>query len=68
MTAMTPLLANERTAAQLLDMKSAAFRRLVNEGILPGPVNIGGFERWDVEQLRVVASGAIAEGEGTIEW
>lgn len=65
---MAPILANERTAAKLLDMKPAAFRSLVDEGVLPRPVRIGDFERWDVEQLKSVARGEAAEGAGSIEW
>ena len=61
------LFAGDKKAAELLDMKPAEFRGLVDHGVLPKPTNIGGFERWDVEQLRSIARGDAAEG-GTIEW
>jgi predicted DNA-binding transcriptional regulator AlpA len=68
MISVVPILASERTAAKLLDMRLAAFRSLVKEGVLPKPTEIGGLERWDVEQLRAIISGAAAEGAGFIEW
>ena len=49
-----PLFASEKTAARLLDMQTAEFRRLVDAGALPGPVNHG---RWDVEQIRAIMRG-----------
>ena len=68
MTSIVPILANERTAARLLDMKPGTFRCLVREGVLPKPVEIGGLERWDVEQLKAIISGRVAEGAGLIQW
>jgi len=68
MTKLLPILANERNAARLLDLKPSEFRALVLEGVLPKPANIGGHERWDVEQLRAIASGDLAAGHGVIEW
>lgn len=64
----TPILASEKTAAALLDMKPAEFRSLVSEGVLPKPAEIGGFTRWDVEQLQAIARGDAADGMGQIEW
>lgn len=49
-------------------MKPSEFRGLVDEGVLPKPVNIGGFDRWDVEQLQAIARGDAADGMGRIEW
>ncbi|MEQ5870027.1 hypothetical protein J4E08_08945 [Sagittula sp. NFXS13] len=68
MAALTPILASERSAAKLLDMKPSDFRALVDNGVLPKPAEFGGFERWDVEQLRAIASGDLANGAGVIEW
>lgn len=59
MAAALPILATEKTAAQLLDMKPAEFRRLVEQGALPKARR---FERWDVEELRSVISGRAAHG------
>ncbi|MEM9049966.1 MAG: hypothetical protein AAGC92_14745 [Pseudomonadota bacterium] len=67
MTAPTILFAGEKRAAALLDMKPADFRALVDGGVLPKPKKIGDFERWDVEQLQVIARGDAAGG-GSIEW
>lgn len=61
------LFAGDKKAAALLDMKPAEFRGLVEDGVLPKPVNIGGFERWDVEQLQSIARGDAVEG-GPIQW
>ena len=47
----------ESTAARLLDMSAAEFRRLVAAGALPGPVRIGPNERWRVDQLQAILSG-----------
>lgn len=68
MTSVMPIFANERTAAKLLDMQPATFRCLVKKGVLPKPVEIGGFERWEVEQIRAITSGRVNEGDGLIEW
>lgn len=67
MPAPTILFAGDKKAAALLDMKPAEFRGLVDEGVLPKPTKIGGFERWDVEQLQSIARGDAAEG-GPIQW
>ena len=48
------LAAKERTAARLLDMDVAEFRRLVSAGALPGPAR---FDRWEVEELRRIMRG-----------
>jgi hypothetical protein len=52
-----PILASERTAARLLDMKPAEFRRLVDLGVLPQPHVLGGLERWRVAELDPIRSG-----------
>ncbi|MGC9370299.1 MAG: hypothetical protein ACP5DX_12230 [Paracoccaceae bacterium] len=62
-----PLFADDKTAADLFCMKRAEFRRLVEAGHLPGPRNLGGLERWDVEELRRIACGEAME-TGGMEW
>lgn len=62
------LFATDRKAAELFDMKTAEFRDLVNDGVLPKPTNIGGFERWDVEQLQAIARGEAADGMEQVIW
>lgn len=58
MPAARPLFANERTAAQLLDMRPAQFLDLVEAGALPGPCAVGpGIKRWDVEELQAIIRG-----------
>lgn len=54
MTRAAPLFASERTAAQMLDMSAAEFRRLVEAGSLPGPV---AHDRWDVAELVAIMRG-----------
>ncbi|MBR9763873.1 MAG: hypothetical protein GYB53_10195 [Rhodobacteraceae bacterium] len=68
MAALSLILASESKAAKLLDMKPSDFRALVDAGVLPKPAEIGGFKRWDVEQLRAIASGDLASGPAVIEW
>lgn len=67
MVAHAPILASESTAARLLDLSLAEFRRLVSEGALPPGREIApGLIRWDVETLRRIASGQAAD-EG-VDW
>ena len=61
-------LANEQTAAYLLDMKPAEFRSLVEGGHLPGPCDIGGFKRWYVEELRRIAAGEVIDNMSDVRW
>lgn len=68
MTKLAPIFASEATAARLLDMKPADFRRLVQDGALPGPRDIGGHARWDVAELRRIITGEAAEGLGDVQW
>ena len=62
------LFAGATKAAKLLDMKPKEFRELVRDGVLPPPCRLGEFERWDVEQLKAIASGEAADAVGQIEW
>lgn len=57
------ILASEKTAAALLDMKPAEFRSLVQAGALPPPDNFHGFQRWRVTDLEAIAEGAAMEGD-----
>lgn len=65
---MTPLFANERTAAKLLDMELEQFRNLVKGGHLPGPKRIGPLERWDTEELQQIISGNAIDGLEALKW
>jgi len=67
MAALRPLFVAETSAAQLFDMKPAEFRRLVEAGHLPKARIIGGFPRWDVEELRKIARGESMDG-GDMQW
>jgi hypothetical protein len=52
------LFAKDKTAAKLLDMPLADFRRLVSAGALPKPVLIAdGYERWPIADLTNIMSG-----------
>ena len=59
---MTPmqLAVRDTTAASMLDMPAAEFRRLVASGALPGPVQIGGHKRWRVDQIQAILTGKAA--------
>ncbi|MDF0599908.1 hypothetical protein P1J78_04105 [Psychromarinibacter sp. C21-152] len=63
-TRPAPLFADDKTAAELFCMKRDEFRRLVDAGHLPGPRDLGGLERWDVEELQRIARGDAMEGGG----
>ncbi|WP_370158475.1 hypothetical protein [Salipiger bermudensis] len=63
----TPLFADEKTAAELFCMKPKEFRGLVEAGYLPGALQRGGVERWDVEELTRIWRGDAIEGGG-FEW
>lgn len=68
MSEPVPLFADVRKAAQLFCMKPAEFQRLVETGHLPPPRDLGGLERWDVDELRRIASGEAVEGLGDVKW
>lgn len=68
MTAHFLLFASDRSAAKLLDMKPDEFRGLVDGGHLPGPRDIGGHKRWEVEELRQIINGHAADGLGGVDW
>lgn len=68
MTSPSLILARECNAAKLLDMKPTEFRALVDEGHLPKPRLIAGFERWDVEELRLIGRGDVATGMAGVQW
>lgn len=69
MAHVAPILASERSAARLLDLTPAEFARLVEAGHLPRPREIApGVKRWDVEELRRIASGEAAEGMEGVRW
>ena len=63
-----PILADAKTAAQLLCMKPREFLSLVEAGHLPRPCRVGDFERWRVGDLERIASGDAVDGQGEIEW
>lgn len=65
--AREPIWASERTAAELLDMTPAEFRRLVEGGYLPAPREIApGMIRWDAAHLRAIGNGNAVDGG--IDW
>jgi hypothetical protein len=62
-----PLFAGAEKSASLFDMKKTDFLELVASGHLPGPLDLGGHRRWDVEELSKIARGEALEGGG-LEW
>lgn len=60
MSQTRPLAAKEATAAAMLDMSVAEFRRLVAQGALPPPLPIGGKQRWRTADLEAIISGYAA--------
>lgn len=61
----TPMIAvTEKTAASMLDMKPAEFRRLVDLGALPSPHRIAGeLKRWRVADLEAIINGSAIDDE-----
>ncbi len=68
MTRELPLLAGRTRAARLLDLKPKKFEELVDSGALPRPRNVGGEEKWVVDELRAIVTGSALDGTGDIEW
>ena len=68
MRSPTPIYASESRAAKMLDVKPAQFRQLVDDGHLPPPRDIGGLQRWDIEELRRIISGDLVDGMAGVEW
>lgn len=67
-TRPTPIMADERTAAELLCMKPSEFIAAVKAGHLPSARTImPGVDRWPVDELRRIGSGDAIEG-GAIPW
>lgn len=60
MTSARPILAKDTTAAKLLDMSTPRFRELVKMGSLPKPVELGGEERWIVDDIMAIVTGRAA--------
>ena len=58
-----PILAAPATMARLLDMTPKQLAALVEAGALPAPRQIGGLERFDVDELRRVIRGEAIGGE-----
>lgn len=52
-----PIAVKEKTAADMLDMSQAEFRRLVGRGALPPPRRIGEIVRWRVADLEEILLG-----------
>ena len=67
MNAPLQLAIREQGAARMLDLSPRAFRELVAVGALPPPVEIGGHERWRVDDLRAIVDGTKARPNDDIE-
>ncbi|WP_280322696.1 helix-turn-helix transcriptional regulator [Sulfitobacter faviae] len=50
----------EATAAKMLDMPLAEFRRLVAADALPPPCQLGGRERWRVKDIEAILNNSAA--------
>jgi len=61
------LAVKDTTAARMLDLSAAEFRKLVSAGALPPPARIGTHERWNVDQLRAILRGDAARPNDDFE-
>lgn len=69
MTDVTPIFAKEATAAKLMDMTTAEFRKLVRAGHLPPGREIApGFIRWSADDLRAIVNGDAGSGMRDVKW
>lgn len=69
MANMQPIMVSEASAAKLMDMTRSQFQSLVAVGSLPRGREIApGIIRWNVQELRRIASGDLVEGMGDVEW
>lgn len=59
-----PIAVKENTAADMLDMSKAKFRRLVERGALPPPCEIGDTIRWRVSDLEAILFGTKRKPDG----
>ncbi|GAW34980.1 helix-turn-helix domain-containing protein [Roseovarius sp. A-2] len=59
-----PIAVKENTAAAMLDMSQAEFRRLVGRGALPPPCQIGEAVRWRVADLEAILIGTKRKPDG----
>ena len=64
---LEPIFASEASAARLLDMKPGELRALVLAGHLPAARDIGGYQRFDLDELRRVIRGDVLGG-GVMQW
>ena len=64
---LKPVAVRDTTAAAMLDMSAAEFRRLVERGALPPPARIGGLERWRVDQIEAILRADAARPEENFE-
>lgn len=69
MASIQPIMASEATAAKLLELSAGQFKQLVDTGVLPrGREICRGIVRWDVEELRRIARGDMAECMSDVDW
>lgn len=69
MADMQQIMASEARAAKLMDLTRSEFKSLVEVGSLPPGREIApGIVRWNVQELRRIASGDQIEGMQDVEW
>lgn len=56
-----PLFVRETKAARMMDMSTSEFLGLVDQGALPGPVDLPGSKRWRIADLKAVGDGSAME-------
>lgn len=64
---LLPLAVREATAAKMLDMPVAEFRRLVAADALPPPCQLGGHERWRVKDIEAILNNCAAQSQEDFE-
>ncbi|MBM1813443.1 helix-turn-helix transcriptional regulator [Pseudosulfitobacter pseudonitzschiae] len=62
-----PIAVRDTTAAKMLDLPATVFRKLVNEGALPPPCNLGGHVRWRVSDIQAILDGQASRPDEEFE-
>ncbi|ETX26586.1 hypothetical protein [Roseivivax isoporae] len=60
MADVRPLAVKDTTAAAMLDMPAAEFRRLVALGVMPRPRKVGPHDRWRTSDIQAIIDGDTA--------
>lgn len=64
---ISPMFAQVDVAAALLGMDVPTFKRLVENGSLPGPCEVSGVQLYDMEDIRATLRGATPQHQSDFD-